>query len=120
MVRLCVHCNARPFISLCVHSLVFPERTFYLCTKTGVEADEWIKILRWKLVSVFRLRYGIFLPEAQTGSPSLFTHCMSQGLHSKLILIINRLIAQSRLYYQRAFWGMREWSVEAETMTRQV
>lgn len=64
MVRLCVHCNARPFISLCVHSLVFPERTFYLCTKTGVEADEWIKILRWKLVSVFRLRYGICLPEA--------------------------------------------------------
>ncbi|KAM7404151.1 hypothetical protein PAMA_004536 [Pampus argenteus] len=29
--------------------LVFPERTFYLCAKTGVEADEWIKILRWKL-----------------------------------------------------------------------
>ena len=32
-------------------SLVFPFRTFYLCAKTGVEADEWIKILRWKLVS---------------------------------------------------------------------
>ncbi|ERE87177.1 dual adapter for phosphotyrosine and 3-phosphotyrosine and 3-phosphoinositide-like protein [Cricetulus griseus] len=31
--------------------LVFPFRTFYLCAKTGVEADEWIKILRWKLVS---------------------------------------------------------------------
>ncbi|KAF3815462.1 hypothetical protein GH733_016415, partial [Mirounga leonina] len=29
--------------------LVFPFRTFYLCAKTGVEADEWIKILRWKL-----------------------------------------------------------------------
>ncbi|XP_061742778.1 dual adapter for phosphotyrosine and 3-phosphotyrosine and 3-phosphoinositide [Nerophis ophidion] len=29
--------------------LVFPERTFYLCAKTGVEADEWIRILRWKL-----------------------------------------------------------------------
>ncbi|KAJ3583567.1 hypothetical protein NHX12_019764 [Muraenolepis orangiensis] len=29
--------------------LVFPERTFYLCAKTGVEADEWIKFLRWKL-----------------------------------------------------------------------
>ncbi|XP_043917141.1 dual adapter for phosphotyrosine and 3-phosphotyrosine and 3-phosphoinositide [Protopterus annectens] len=29
--------------------LVFPERTFYLCAKTGAEADEWIKILRWKL-----------------------------------------------------------------------
>uniref|UniRef100_A0A665W7T6 Dual adaptor of phosphotyrosine and 3-phosphoinositides n=1 Tax=Echeneis naucrates TaxID=173247 RepID=A0A665W7T6_ECHNA len=29
--------------------LVFPERTFYLCAKTGVEADEWIKLLRWKL-----------------------------------------------------------------------
>ncbi|XP_068432543.1 dual adapter for phosphotyrosine and 3-phosphotyrosine and 3-phosphoinositide-like, partial [Clinocottus analis] len=28
--------------------LVFPERTFYLCAKTGVEADEWIRILRWK------------------------------------------------------------------------
>lgn len=35
--------------------MVFPERTFYLCAKTGVEADEWIKILRWKLVSLFRL-----------------------------------------------------------------
>ncbi|XP_030247589.1 dual adapter for phosphotyrosine and 3-phosphotyrosine and 3-phosphoinositide [Sparus aurata] len=32
--------------------LVFPERTFYLCTKTGVEADEWIKILRWKLSQI--------------------------------------------------------------------
>ncbi|XP_023807512.1 dual adapter for phosphotyrosine and 3-phosphotyrosine and 3-phosphoinositide isoform X3 [Oryzias latipes] len=31
--------------------LVFPERTFYFCAKTAVEADEWIKILRWKLVS---------------------------------------------------------------------
>ncbi|KAG8518369.1 Dual adapter for phosphotyrosine and 3-phosphotyrosine and 3-phosphoinositide, partial [Galemys pyrenaicus] len=31
--------------------LVFPFRTFYLCAKTGVEADEWIKILRWKMVS---------------------------------------------------------------------
>ncbi|CAL8292045.1 dual adapter for phosphotyrosine and 3-phosphotyrosine and 3-phosphoinositide isoform X2 [Gadus morhua] len=29
--------------------LVFPDRTFYLCAKTGVEADEWIKFLRWKL-----------------------------------------------------------------------
>ncbi|KAI4804865.1 hypothetical protein KUCAC02_026477 [Chaenocephalus aceratus] len=35
--------------------LVFPERTFYLCAKTGVEADEWIKIIRWKLVSLFRM-----------------------------------------------------------------
>ena len=35
----------------CLISLVFPFRTFYLCAKTGVEADEWIKILRWKLVS---------------------------------------------------------------------
>ncbi|TKC48699.1 hypothetical protein EI555_002887, partial [Monodon monoceros] len=33
----------------CLISLVFPFRTFYLCAKTGVEADEWIKILRWKL-----------------------------------------------------------------------
>ncbi|XP_029316635.1 dual adapter for phosphotyrosine and 3-phosphotyrosine and 3-phosphoinositide isoform X1 [Cottoperca gobio] len=32
--------------------LVFPDRTFYLCAKTGVEADEWIKILRWKLPAV--------------------------------------------------------------------
>ncbi|KAG7458982.1 hypothetical protein MATL_G00226360 [Megalops atlanticus] len=32
--------------------LVFPERTFYLCAKTGVEADEWIKILRWKLSQI--------------------------------------------------------------------
>ncbi|XP_039920214.2 dual adapter for phosphotyrosine and 3-phosphotyrosine and 3-phosphoinositide [Hirundo rustica] len=30
--------------------LVFPLRTYYLCAKTGIEADEWIKILRWKLV----------------------------------------------------------------------
>ncbi|XP_063278976.1 dual adapter for phosphotyrosine and 3-phosphotyrosine and 3-phosphoinositide-like [Prinia subflava] len=29
--------------------LVFPLRTYYLCAKTGIEADEWIKILRWKL-----------------------------------------------------------------------
>uniref|UniRef100_A0A669BY21 Dual adapter for phosphotyrosine and 3-phosphotyrosine and 3-phosphoinositide n=1 Tax=Oreochromis niloticus TaxID=8128 RepID=A0A669BY21_ORENI len=35
--------------------LVFPDRTFYLCAKTGVEADEWIKILRWKLVSLSKL-----------------------------------------------------------------
>ncbi|XP_056151488.1 dual adapter for phosphotyrosine and 3-phosphotyrosine and 3-phosphoinositide [Lampris incognitus] len=32
--------------------LVFPERTFYLCAKTGVEADEWLKILRWKLSQI--------------------------------------------------------------------
>uniref|UniRef100_A0A1A8FQU3 Dual adapter for phosphotyrosine and 3-phosphotyrosine and 3-phosphoinositide n=2 Tax=Nothobranchius korthausae TaxID=1143690 RepID=A0A1A8FQU3_9TELE len=32
--------------------LVFPERTFYLCAKTAVEADEWIKILQWKLSQV--------------------------------------------------------------------
>ncbi|TRY82206.1 hypothetical protein DNTS_003392 [Danionella cerebrum] len=32
--------------------LVFPERTFYLCAKTGAEADEWIKILRWKLSQI--------------------------------------------------------------------
>lgn len=36
----------------CVLSLVFPERIFYLCAKSGVEADEWIKILRWKMVSI--------------------------------------------------------------------
>ncbi|XP_072898496.1 dual adapter for phosphotyrosine and 3-phosphotyrosine and 3-phosphoinositide isoform X4 [Hemitrygon akajei] len=29
--------------------LVFPERTYYMCTKTGIEADEWIKLIRWKL-----------------------------------------------------------------------
>ncbi|XP_075057331.1 dual adapter for phosphotyrosine and 3-phosphotyrosine and 3-phosphoinositide [Mixophyes fleayi] len=29
--------------------LVFPLRTYYLCAKTGAEADEWIKILRWKM-----------------------------------------------------------------------
>lgn len=32
--------------------LVFPERTFYFCAKTGVEADEWIRILRWKLSQI--------------------------------------------------------------------
>ncbi|XP_015248753.1 PREDICTED: dual adapter for phosphotyrosine and 3-phosphotyrosine and 3-phosphoinositide [Cyprinodon variegatus] len=32
--------------------LVFPERTFYLCAKSGVEADEWIKILQWKLSQI--------------------------------------------------------------------
>uniref|UniRef100_A0A8C6WEY5 Dual adaptor of phosphotyrosine and 3-phosphoinositides n=1 Tax=Neogobius melanostomus TaxID=47308 RepID=A0A8C6WEY5_9GOBI len=32
--------------------LVFPERTFYACAKTGVEADEWIKILKWKLSQI--------------------------------------------------------------------
>ncbi|OBS70604.1 hypothetical protein A6R68_00858 [Neotoma lepida] len=36
--------------------LVFPFRTFYLCAKTGVEADEWIKILRWKLDQSPRLK----------------------------------------------------------------
>ncbi|XP_029453095.1 dual adapter for phosphotyrosine and 3-phosphotyrosine and 3-phosphoinositide isoform X2 [Rhinatrema bivittatum] len=30
--------------------LVFPLRTYYLCAKTGAEADEWIKILRWKML----------------------------------------------------------------------
>lgn len=29
--------------------LVFPVRTYYLCAKTGAEADEWIKIIRWKM-----------------------------------------------------------------------
>ncbi|KAL7982081.1 hypothetical protein Chor_001138 [Crotalus horridus] len=33
--------------------LVFPMRTYYLFAKTGVEADEWIKILQWKLVRKF-------------------------------------------------------------------
>ncbi|XP_009883838.1 PREDICTED: dual adapter for phosphotyrosine and 3-phosphotyrosine and 3-phosphoinositide [Charadrius vociferus] len=32
--------------------LVFPLRTYYLCAKTGIEADEWIKILRWKLSQI--------------------------------------------------------------------
>ncbi|XP_067850609.1 dual adapter for phosphotyrosine and 3-phosphotyrosine and 3-phosphoinositide [Heptranchias perlo] len=32
--------------------LVFPERTYYMCTKTGVEADEWIKLIRWKLTQI--------------------------------------------------------------------
>ncbi|XP_065489376.1 dual adapter for phosphotyrosine and 3-phosphotyrosine and 3-phosphoinositide isoform X2 [Caloenas nicobarica] len=32
--------------------LVFPLRTYYLCAKTGIEADEWIKILRWKLAQI--------------------------------------------------------------------
>uniref|UniRef100_A0A8C4QHT0 Dual adaptor of phosphotyrosine and 3-phosphoinositides 1 n=2 Tax=Eptatretus burgeri TaxID=7764 RepID=A0A8C4QHT0_EPTBU len=32
--------------------LVFSERTFYLCAKSALEADEWIRILRWKVVSV--------------------------------------------------------------------
>lgn len=38
-----------------VLSLVFPERIFYLCAKSGVEADEWIKILRWKIVSIVQV-----------------------------------------------------------------
>nr|XP_033813042.1 dual adapter for phosphotyrosine and 3-phosphotyrosine and 3-phosphoinositide isoform X2 [Geotrypetes seraphini] len=32
--------------------LVFPVRTYYLCAKTGAEADEWIKILRWKISQI--------------------------------------------------------------------
>ncbi|POI21333.1 hypothetical protein CIB84_014918, partial [Bambusicola thoracicus] len=36
-------------LELFIYSLVFPLRTYYLCAKTGIEADEWIKILRWKL-----------------------------------------------------------------------
>uniref|UniRef100_A0A8C3TKL7 Dual adapter for phosphotyrosine and 3-phosphotyrosine and 3-phosphoinositide n=1 Tax=Catharus ustulatus TaxID=91951 RepID=A0A8C3TKL7_CATUS len=39
--------------------LVFPLRTYYLCAKTGIEADEWIKILRWKLVRQCVLLHGI-------------------------------------------------------------
>ncbi|CAI5784614.1 Hypothetical predicted protein [Podarcis lilfordi] len=34
--------------------LVFPLRTYYLYAKTGVEADEWIKILQWKLSQIRR------------------------------------------------------------------
>nr|XP_023677954.1 dual adapter for phosphotyrosine and 3-phosphotyrosine and 3-phosphoinositide-like [Paramormyrops kingsleyae] len=29
--------------------MVFPERTFYMCAFTGMEAEEWITILSWKL-----------------------------------------------------------------------
>ncbi|KAG8134434.1 putative Dual adapter for phosphotyrosine and 3-phosphotyrosine and 3-phosphoinositide-like protein, partial [Naja naja] len=36
--------------------LVFPMRTFYLFAKTGVEADEWIKILQWKLSQIRKKR----------------------------------------------------------------
>ncbi|XP_076830705.1 dual adapter for phosphotyrosine and 3-phosphotyrosine and 3-phosphoinositide [Brachyhypopomus gauderio] len=36
--------------------LVFPERTYYLCAKSGVEADEWMKILRWKLSQIKKCR----------------------------------------------------------------
>ncbi|XP_078532212.1 dual adapter for phosphotyrosine and 3-phosphotyrosine and 3-phosphoinositide [Lissotriton helveticus] len=32
--------------------LVFPLRTYYMCAKTGAEADEWIKILRWKMAQI--------------------------------------------------------------------
>ncbi|XP_069086335.1 dual adapter for phosphotyrosine and 3-phosphotyrosine and 3-phosphoinositide isoform X2 [Pleurodeles waltl] len=32
--------------------LVFPFRTYYMCAKTGAEADEWIKILRWKMAQI--------------------------------------------------------------------
>ncbi|XP_063314671.1 dual adapter for phosphotyrosine and 3-phosphotyrosine and 3-phosphoinositide isoform X2 [Pelobates fuscus] len=35
--------------------LVFPLRTYYFCAKTGAEADEWIKILRWKMSQIRRL-----------------------------------------------------------------
>lgn len=42
-------------VPVCVLSLVFPERIFYLCAKSGVEADEWIKILRWKMVSIVQV-----------------------------------------------------------------
>ncbi|XP_073494617.1 dual adapter for phosphotyrosine and 3-phosphotyrosine and 3-phosphoinositide isoform X2 [Phyllobates terribilis] len=34
--------------------LVFPLRTYYLCAKTGAEADEWIKIIRWKMSQIKR------------------------------------------------------------------
>ncbi|XP_040184435.1 dual adapter for phosphotyrosine and 3-phosphotyrosine and 3-phosphoinositide isoform X1 [Rana temporaria] len=34
--------------------LVFPVRTYYLCAKTGAEADEWIRILRWKMSQIRR------------------------------------------------------------------
>ncbi|XP_003978642.2 dual adapter for phosphotyrosine and 3-phosphotyrosine and 3-phosphoinositide isoform X1 [Takifugu rubripes] len=36
--------------------LVFPERIFYLCAKSGMEADEWIKILRWKMSQITKGR----------------------------------------------------------------
>ncbi|KAM4707885.1 dual adapter for phosphotyrosine and 3-phosphotyrosine and 3-phosphoinositide [Discoglossus pictus] len=32
--------------------LVFPLRTYFMCAKTGAEADEWIKILRWKMSQI--------------------------------------------------------------------
>ncbi|OCT99955.1 hypothetical protein XELAEV_18005739mg [Xenopus laevis] len=32
--------------------MVFPLRTYYLCAKTGAEADEWIKMLRWKMSQI--------------------------------------------------------------------
>ncbi|ETE69489.1 Dual adapter for phosphotyrosine and 3-phosphotyrosine and 3-phosphoinositide, partial [Ophiophagus hannah] len=38
------------------YSLVFPMRTYYLFAKTGVEADEWIKILQWKLSQIRKKR----------------------------------------------------------------
>ncbi|XP_053112323.1 dual adapter for phosphotyrosine and 3-phosphotyrosine and 3-phosphoinositide isoform X2 [Hemicordylus capensis] len=45
--------------------LVFPVRTYYLYAKTGVEADEWIKILQWKLSQIrkqTRQREGTLSP----------------------------------------------------------
>lgn len=52
-------------------SLVFPFRTFYLCAKTGVEADEWIKILRWKLVSYTSLLENLMLRNSMLIIPNI-------------------------------------------------
>ncbi|XP_051821201.1 dual adapter for phosphotyrosine and 3-phosphotyrosine and 3-phosphoinositide [Antechinus flavipes] len=56
--------------------LVFPYRTFYLCAKTGVEADEWIKILRWKMSQIRKQL-------AQDGSTMRSQSFLKQSLSGK-------------------------------------
>ncbi|KAJ6668886.1 hypothetical protein lerEdw1_012372 [Lerista edwardsae] len=48
-----LHCTGMNSNIIKTKRLVFPLRTYYLYAKTGVEADEWIKILQWKLVRIW-------------------------------------------------------------------
>uniref|UniRef100_A0A671SL98 Dual adapter for phosphotyrosine and 3-phosphotyrosine and 3-phosphoinositide-like n=1 Tax=Sinocyclocheilus anshuiensis TaxID=1608454 RepID=A0A671SL98_9TELE len=53
MVGLCILYNEiYNQIRVKVDCLSQKTRTFYLCAKSGAEADEWIKILRWKLSQI--------------------------------------------------------------------
>ena len=47
---LCSHVISQYLFSF---SLVFPNRTFFLCADTEQEMQEWIDLLKWKLVTSY-------------------------------------------------------------------